>query len=189
MKKSLLLLSSAVFLVAIAAAPGCSGGGDDDDDDDDGLTVHTGTYAVANATTGGSCVGFLVDSLYADVPESDVTATATTLTIAGFTQTPLTYTITGMVLFDAEGEDEYDLNTSLATNAPPNGFGLSRMYGCTLTIGYDYSGLITGTDEFSLEDTYMISGSGAECALVRTSALGITSSIPCEATDSADFVL
>lgn len=191
MKKSLILLSSALFMVALAAAPGCSGGGDDDDDDDDdGGSLASGSYAVSGASLTNTCAAGGT-SYYAGVTEADVTATAADITISGFPD-DLGYDIAGTNLVDnlfgtpTTIDLDYSDNTS-ADYALDSG----NEYNCKATVDIEYAGTITGSNAFSLEDSFAVASSGAGCtvAIVSSAFTNPLLAVPCSSSDTVDLAL
>ena len=185
MKKVLLPLT-ALFAMAIAAAPGCSGGGDDDDDDDDDGALASGEYAVSNADVADTCGGtFYGDgsSYYGGVDSVDVTVVGASVEISGFPN-DLVYDISGTDLIDTEAAPQ------AIDFRDPETLESGNTYDCTLIFSFSYLGEITGTNEFTLVDTYMVSSSsGSECAIAADSGFGVANTLPCQVEDSVDLAL
>ena len=181
MKK--ILLCGSLLVASAILVSACSGG--DDDDDGAGGTLTNGAYAYTGGLTTNTCNFDPAASFYGDGGTADVTVTGTTVSV-DLGGGAFDYTQSGASLQD-------DANSGSQTIAC-TGTGAggvyncgSRSYACSITADFDFGGQVTGNDAFTLEDSYSYSGTGADCAIVATSAFGAGTTFPCTTVDAGDF--
>ena len=149
--------------------------------------VENGTYGISNAQLDPNTCNF-PESFYGVFSEAPVgmngDRTQMTVDLDG---TLLTYDVSDNDLHDPSSPGTNDVDCT--QTAQGGGFACGDVsYDCTLTVTVEFGGMVTGTNAFSLVDSFSyVAKSGAQCDDVAA-ALEIPS-FPCETHDTADFSL
>ena len=180
------ILVSAVVGVAVIAAAACSSG-------KKASGINSGTYTVANGHLQQDQCNF-GKSFYDGTNFTTVTVTkpgadgANSMDV-DFGGGAETYDITGTTLHDNVNSGT---GVAVCSSAAAMGTGFAcntkNPYNCSIGISDDFSGTITGTNKFTLVDTYAFTNGTTTCpAQVWTSAFGAGVTGPCTTIDTGDF--
>lgn len=181
MKKILLCGSMLVASAILVSA--CSGGGDDGDGGSG--TITSGAYTYTGGLAENTCNFPDTASFYGGGGSADVTVAATNVDV-DFGGSVFSYTLSGTTLADEANSGSQTIACT-GTDSTGNFNCGSQSYNCTITADFNFGGQVTGTDAFTLEDSYSYSGSGADCAVVAGSAFGAGTTFPCTTVDEGLF--